>query len=357
MDGSGVPRRLFGSSGIPVPAGGNFQGRPPRGRPRAVAGEAANGIDRKWSATSRYDRRARVTDVHVLTTTGTVRLAFEVADDRPFSFLPGNFVGIECLMEGLGYRRSPYCIVSVPSDDRRFELIVRVVPDGPVSQYLASVKPGDEVAWRGPKGRTMIPADRERDLVLVATGVGVGPFVGLASHLLQEGFEPRIDLFWGLRLREDICLLDELDALTAEHPNFTYRITLSQPPADWAGLRGRVTESVPPLIPRLGNTQFYLCGNGAMIQELSAALSDLGVSHRSIYEEAYFDAHWAPDPATVADIRDRFVANDLFSAYAHREAALQHAYVPVGATLHNADPSAPSDLFRGPDFLSHLRRR
>jgi NAD(P)H-flavin reductase len=356
MDGSGTPGRLLGSAGIPVPAGGNFQGRPPRGRPRAVAGEAASAIDRQWSVTSRYDRWARVTDVVPLTTTGTIRMTFEVTDERPFSFLPGNFVGVECFVEGLGYRRSPYCILSVPSDDRRFELIVRVVPDGPVSQYLASLHPGDEVAFRGPKGRSMIPSDGARDLVLVATGVGVGPFLGLATLLLGQGFEHRIDLFWGLRLVEDICLLDELDALATAHPNFTYRITLSKPSDGWEGLRGRVTESMPPLVPRLANTKFYLCGNGAMIEQLAAALSDLGLSRRSIYEEPYFDARRRPDPATVAAIRDRFVANDLFSAFAHREATKLHAYVPVGATLPNADPSALSDLFRGPEFLSHRRR-
>ncbi len=61
----------------------------------------------------------------------------------------------------VGYRRSPYCSVSEPSDERRFELIVRVVEDGPVSQYLASLHPGDEVAFRGRKGQSMIPpADR-----------------------------------------------------------------------------------------------------------------------------------------------------------------------------------------------------
>lgn len=59
MAGSGSLRRLFGSAGIPVPIGGNFQGRPPRGRPRAFAGEAVATIDRHCSATSRHDRRAR----------------------------------------------------------------------------------------------------------------------------------------------------------------------------------------------------------------------------------------------------------------------------------------------------------
>ncbi len=175
----------------------NFQGSPARGRPEAVVKASAERMEGRWSKVSRYDRRARVSDVEALTPTRTVRLGFEVTDGRPFAFEPGNFVGIEWHMEGLGYRRSPYCIISPPTDDGRFELLVRMVPDGPLSQCLGSLRPGDEVAFRGPTGRSMVPKDLERDLVLVATGVGVGPFYSLASHLLAGGFNRRIELFWG----------------------------------------------------------------------------------------------------------------------------------------------------------------
>ena len=110
------------------------------------------------------------------------------------------------------------------TDLGRFELLVPVVPGGPLSEYLGSLRPGAEVAFRGPAGRSMVPKDLDRDLVLVATGVGVGPLCSLASHLLVRGFERPIELFWGLRLAEDICLTEELDRLALEHPNFSYRI-------------------------------------------------------------------------------------------------------------------------------------
>ena len=60
-----------------------------------------------------------------------------------------------------GTDAAPTAPFSEPSDERRFELIVRVVEDGTVSQYLASLHPGDDVALRGRKGQSMIrPADR-----------------------------------------------------------------------------------------------------------------------------------------------------------------------------------------------------
>lgn len=232
-----------------------FQGADPRGRPEHVAAAVRAELEGPWRTASRYDRRAEVVDVRALTPTGTVRLTFRVTDGRPFSFAPGQFVGIEADVAGVGLRRSPYCILSPPTETPEFELLVRVVPDGPLSRHLGSLGPGDVIAFRGPNGRSMVPRAFDRDLVLVATGVGLAPFYSLAHHLLEAGFEREIRLYWGLRLAEDVCLLDELDTLVRRHPNFSYRISLSQPPVGWSGLRGRVTESVPPLLESLGGTQ------------------------------------------------------------------------------------------------------
>lgn len=279
-------------------------------------------VERKLERTDRYDRRAQVIAYEPLTSTGTVRISFEVVDDQPFSFQPGYFVGIRADVVGVGMCRSPYCIVSAPNDDRTFQLIVRLVPQGPLSYYLGGLQVGDVIDFRGPAGRSMIPKEEGTGLVLLATGVGVGPYLALAEHLLDQDWTRPTLLYWGLRLAEDICLVDELDRLVSRHDHFTYAISLSRPPRRWPGLRGRITESVPPLLKTLGGKHFYLVGNGAMIAQMSSVLSDLGVDERLIYEEVYFASKYRPDLQTLADIRARFVANDLFSPFKHQQAEL-----------------------------------
>jgi NAD(P)H-flavin reductase len=176
----------------------------------------------------------------------------------------------------------------------------------------------------------MLPKDPERELVLVATGVGIAPNYALARHVLDAGFVPRVRIFWGLRLVEDICLLDELEGLAAKYPNFAYYISLSRPPEDWAELRGRVTHSMPPMLDVLGGTRFHLFGNGTMIAELAVALSDMGVLDEHIYKEPYFNnARHQPDPSAVDAIRARFTASDLFSPYAEQQ-RLFHLERPLG---------------------------
>lgn len=335
---------------------GNFQGSAPRGRSREVENAVVEAMEGRWFVSSRYRRRARVTSVAPMTTTGTMRLGFEVVDGEAFHFDPGQFVGIEAHFPGLGYRRSPYCILSPPTGEPVFELLVRVVPQGPLSQYLAALAVGDEVAFRGPTGRSMIPRDDDRELELWATGTGVAPFYSLAAHLLEQGYAQPIALRWGLRLVDDVCLTEELDTLAARYPTFSYSISLSQPTADWTGLRGRLSESVPPLLETLGAKRYLLAGNGAMLEEMALALSDMGVVDKYIYKEPYFNATHEPDPAVVAAIRERFVATDLFSAYANRRGTAFDLDLDSAKSgrAGNGDPLAVSDLFDlMPAFLSH----
>lgn len=86
-----------------------------------------------------------------------------------------------------------------------------------------------------------------------------------------------------------------------------------------------MTESAPPLLETLGNKHFYLCGNGAMIAELSRVLSDLGVSLSLITEEYYFNFHYQPDEPALHKIRHRFIAGDLFSPFQQIEKILEQS--------------------------------
>lgn len=278
--------------------------------------------ERKLRRVDRYDRRAQVTAVETLTSTGTVRITFAVIDEEPFAFSPGHFVGIRAAGNQATNRRSPYCISSPPDDERSFRLLVRLVAEGPVSVYLCGLEVGDTIAFRGPSGRSMVPNDDGTELVLLATGVGIGPFLSLLPFVLPQGFATPVRLFWGLRQIEDICLLDELDQLASRHENFRYQVSLSRPSGDWAGLRGRLTQSVPPLLATLGAKHYFLVGNGAMINEMFTVLSDLGVDEQLTHKEAYFNVRHRAEECELAPIRDRFVASDLFSPYRHQQAGL-----------------------------------
>lgn len=272
---------------------------------------------------ARLPRRALVRSSVPQTGTGTVLIEFEVLDAEPFDFRPGQFVAIDYDDPELGYRRSPYCLYGASAEQRTFTLLVRVVPQGPVSVFLGDLIPGDVVSFRGPSGHSMIPREGGTHLVLIATGVGLGPCRLLLRWLADHDPGRRATLYWGVRLEDDVCLLDELILLGRELPRFDWYLSLSQPPPTWPGLRGRVTHSVPPLLATLADKHFYLTCNGRMVAEMSAALREVGVSTARIYEESFFDHRHRPDPPEVAAVVQRFVATDLMSPLIHLETAVR----------------------------------
>ena len=292
------------------------------------------GTERALQRIDRYDRRAELVAFETLTPTGTVRLTFRMTDEEPFTYGPGQFIGIKPGVSGLGNRRTPYCIASPPTPEPEFQLLVRLVPEGPLSRYLASLKVGDTLNFRGPNGRVLNKRLDEYDteideVIFLATGVGISPIHALLCDVLPSGYAKPMRLFWGLRLTEDICYVEEFDELAHRYPNFSYQISLSQPPEDWTGHRGRLTETVPPQLESLGRKFYVLVGNGAMIEELAQPLSDLGVDRRFIYEEAFFNGRHRADPKVLEEIRARFVADDLVSPFEHQEAGLFMPEVPI----------------------------
>ncbi|MGH9124864.1 MAG: ferredoxin--NADP reductase [Acidimicrobiales bacterium] len=292
----------------------NFKGHDPRGRPSEIRDAADDPLNDRWRHAKSYERQAVVLSVDALTDTGTFAVTFEVVDGQSFQYLPGQFIGIEADVAGVRRRRTPYCVLWASEDETAFTLLIRVTPDGPLSQYITGLAPGDIVEFRSATGRTMIPKEDDTDLVLVATGVGVSPLYSLASYLLdEEGTSRHITLLWGLRLSDDICLQPALDDLAARHANFEYHISLSQPDDTWSGLRGRVTETAPEVIGSLERTHFILCGNGAMINELGPALRLAGVKEWLVYEEPFFNTRVKADTGDILALRDRLTGGHIDS--------------------------------------------
>jgi ferredoxin-NADP reductase len=308
----------------------NFKGSDPRGRPDFLAEAAQDRLEKQWHRAKAYDRKAVVLGSDLLAPTGTLLLSLQVVDGEGFDFLPGQFVGIAAPLGRTRRRRSPYCILSAAGDGS-FRLLVRVVPEGPLSLQLAELSPGDVIDFRGPTGRSMLPREAATELVLLATGVGVSPLVALANRVLGAGEKRRVRLLWGLRLEADICLLRELDELVAAYPNFSYQISLSQPGPGWRGLRGRLDESAPAVIGNLEGNHFYLVGNGDMTSVFAAALRELGVDHTMLYEEAFFNGSLRGEPTAVATLRTRLLGDAPLSPVISGEAELFPLKSPLGS--------------------------
>ncbi len=217
-----------------------------------------------------------------------------LAEPTKITFKAGQFLSFEV---GRNEKQQalirPYSIASPPSSPEVLTLLFNLVPGGPGSTYLFSLKEGDDTQFKGPTGNFYLRDDLARDLLFVATGTGIAPLRSMLFALAERGFPRPVTFFWGLRSRRDLYYQDELEAWARAHPKFSFTTTLSRPENGWAGERGRVTRLVEERIASVNNLAVYLCGNSGMLDDVSGLIQKKGLC--PIYREKYYDDTGEPE--------------------------------------------------------------
>ncbi len=215
-------------------------------------------------------------------------IELELLEPRTLTFKPGQFVSFEVPKAGQPRPVTrPYSIASPPSQSDRMLLVLNLVPGGPGSTYLFSLRKGDRTQFKGPAGSFYLRDDPTRDLLFVATGTGIAPFLSMIPAQLERASSQSVTLFWGLRSQRDLYLQDILRGWAHTYSNFSFVTTLSRPEPGWEGPIGRVTALVEQRILTTKNLAVYVCGGHAMIKDVTKILNQKGLC--PIYREKYYD--------------------------------------------------------------------
>ena len=201
---------------------------------------------------------------------------FEIAFRRDgLAFVPGDCVAV---FAADGRTSRPYSIASGTAEDD-LRLLIRRMPGGAVSAWLADRKPGDTVLLSPPFGwfRPGDPA-LEGPHVFVATGTGLAPFV---SHLRSRPDAPRSPLLYGISTADDAAHVDWLRERTDLH------WCVSREEVDGSH-HGRVTDLLESIDPG-PHAHWFLCGLDAMIDETTRRLEARGCPITHIHRECFFN--------------------------------------------------------------------
>lgn len=207
------------------------------------------------------------------------REVFELQLDRAgMAFVPGDCLA---LYAADGRTSRPYSLASGTEEDI-FRLVIRRMAGGDVSPYLSERKPGDAVRISPPFG-WFRPGEHaaERPFVFVATGTGIAPFL---SHFRSRPQARRGLCLYGVRQFEDAVDPDWL----ARQCDFRLAVSREQK----RGFHhGRVTDLLAD-VPMNGDTDYYLCGLDAMIDDVTAKLEARGVPLIRIHRECFFNSSY-----------------------------------------------------------------
>ncbi|TQM32403.1 FAD-binding oxidoreductase [Nocardia bhagyanarayanae] len=224
-------------------------------------------------------------------TTKTFRLAS--LDQAPLPpFLAGQYVNV--FFDGTS---RPYAISSSPTRLDHYDLTVRRVPGGRVSNLLIdAVVVGQVLTTTGPMGTFHHnPLFHGEDVVFLAGGSGVAPAMSMIREIVELGLDRTFHLIYGSRDAADVIFRDELDALAAGHPGVDVDHVIAEPDAEWTGATGFLTaDTIRSLAGALDNRMVYVCGPQALYPYALTQLTALGQPRKRIR----FEANGAPNDPT-----------------------------------------------------------
>ncbi len=230
--------------------------------------------------------QARVSQVRDLT--HDVReLELTLCAPKEIIFKAGQFISFDVPKEGYPYPVTrPYSIASPPLISDRVLLLFNLVPGGPGSTYLYSLREGNTVSFKGPAGSFYLREDPTKRVLFVATGTGIAPFRSMLLTQLDRSSAQSVTLIWGLRYEHDLYYQDELQALAERHRQFSFITTLSRPGPTWKGAKGRVNGLIQEQVTSVRDLAVYLCGNNDMLKEVTATIQAKGLC--PIHREKYY---------------------------------------------------------------------
>lgn len=177
---------------------------------RAMLGAAANDGGPAWwpAEVIEHERIGR----------GLARV--RVRPDYPVPYRAGQYLSVEVPQRSRLWRQlSP---ANAPREDGVIEFHVRAVDGGWVSGAIVQhTAVGHRWRLGPPMGRLTVDRTSQRDVLMVAGGTGVTPMLALVEDLAQWGDNPRVHVFYGGRVVEDLYALGQLRRLASVNPWLT----------------------------------------------------------------------------------------------------------------------------------------
>ena len=193
--------------------------------------------------------------------------------------------------DGYAAQRS-YSIASSPAA-RSVELVIEKFEDGEVSPFFHEVvQPGDAVDVRGPLGGHFVwrPEDGG-PLLLVAGGSGMAPLMAMVRAWRDAASATPVLLLLSARGWDDLAFRDELIALQARTPLFSFVAATTREATRREGDLGRRFDgpALQAALRQWGHApqHAYVCGANRFVEAMATGLLEAGVAAARIRTERY----------------------------------------------------------------------
>ena len=224
-------------------------------------------------------------------------VVFEIPEElaEQYQFLQGQHVNCKLKVGDKEIRRS-YSLCNAPGENL-WRITVKYVDGGAFSTFVRDqLRAGDMLEIMTPAGRfrTEISEDNSKNYVAFAAGSGITPVISNLRAILLGEPKSQFTLFYANRNLKSVLLREELQDLKNKYMDrFSVHYLFSQEHREIDLYTGRLDANKAEALlnnfyPDLSEVDdFFVCGPGTMIKDLTERLIELGVPSTDIHSERF----------------------------------------------------------------------
>ncbi|KAI9682906.1 MAG: NADH-cytochrome b5 reductase [Trizodia sp. TS-e1964] len=196
----------------------------------------------------------------------------------------------------------PYTPINDEDQRGYLDLLVKVYPNGPMSEHLHSMNPGQRLSFKGPIPKYPLEANKHNHVALIAGGTGITPMWQIIRAIFNNPEDKtKVTLVFGNVTEQDILLKKELNELENTYPQrFRAFYVLDKPPPEWTQNKGHINKELLKTVlpePKSENIKVFVCGPPGFYKAISGTkispkdqgplegiLKELGYSENQVFK-------------------------------------------------------------------------
>lgn len=217
----------------------------------------------------------------------------EGSDEKFAARRAGQFLSLMIMSTEGWSEPHPFSIAGAPEDAVQRLTIKK---EGKFTSALPDLSPGTPVKCLGPLGIFCKDIDTKPNIVMMAGGVGITPFLSVLRHFRNIKAGNKTTLFWVNKTHADTFSLEELGEMTREI-NLTVVHCLSRED----DVQGYFQQAYPRVLYEKGrlcvdiltrngadrDAAFYLCGPTPMMEAALKEVGSLNVDPAAVMQEKF----------------------------------------------------------------------
>lgn len=204
---------------------------------------------------------------------------------RKIAFQSGQWVSLKLPVGAKPPLNRAYSMAAQGTPSGELTLIFDRVPGGVGSNYLYTLKPGDNAHLSGPYGNFTLPKQLDRELILIARYTGLVPIRCMLKQLYAQRQTGSVLLVSVAPAEEELLFHQELLTLAVTHLGFRY-LPLVAAGGEQQGV-DLTFSMIRPLIEGAPKVIPMLCGTKGFVRPLRAYFVEAGYDRKEVKTETY----------------------------------------------------------------------